>query len=306
MPVPDVAVGGPVDVLVLGAQKAGTTSLWAVLRRQDWFVPARLKELDHFSARSPVPDEVYRSWFGPKSHPSQLRGEATPGYLSAYPAPARIRAHNPDVKLIAVLRDPVDRARSAFHHARRIGKVDRRAALEDVYREEARRRVTERSWTRIRWDGMYARHLERYLEHFPREQLHVLFFEELVADPDGTLAGLWRFVGREGTVGAELPHRNRGRDARLPVVERTFAHLGRTQRARRWALAGRALRTVQRLQARELAPAPLAGEAVSQIVEDYAPEVDRLTALLGRRPPWPRFAGTATSSATGPELAGAL
>lgn len=284
---------GPVDLLVLGAQKAGTTTLWQILCRQSWFARARTKELHHFDRPDLVPDSEYRSWFRPTTDAMQLRGEATPGYLSAYRAPARIHAHNPEVKLVALLRDPVDRARSAFQHARRIGKVDRHARFEDIYRDEARRRVTERSWTRIRWDGMYARHLERYLEHFPPEQLHVLFFEDLVADPEQTLAGLWRFVGREGTEGPRLPHANPGRDTRLPFVERAAVRLLRPEgSARRLPThrAAPAVRAVRRRLTRELTVTPLSDGALDHLVADYAPEVERVSLLLGRRPPWPRFA----------------
>lgn len=288
----------PVDLVVIGAQKCGTTSLWTVLGQQDWFVPSRTKELHHFSAQAPVPDATYRGWFPERSGPGLLRGEATPDYLSSYDAPHRMHAHNPDVRLIAILRDPVERAVAAFGHARRIGAIGRREMFADVYRDEAVRRVTRRSWTDIRWGGMYGHHLRRYLELFPLDQLHVIFFEELVTDPARGLDGLWTFLGREGTNPVTFPHENSGRDARLPRME---AGLVRIRRRFPTAMGGARQRFLRRMRpALSRPPTPFELETAlrARIDADYAPDVDVLARLIGRRPPWPRFAGPHASRET--------
>lgn len=294
-----VTVGhGPVDVLLIGAPKCGTTTLWSVLRSQDWFVAPRVKELHHFASPDPVADEVYRSWFPPSDDrdPERLRGEATPDYLSSFEAPRRIAEHNPDVRLVVALRDPVDRAVSAFQHARRVGAVPRGASLDQVYWDEARRRTLSRDWTRIRWDGMYGRHLARYLRAFRREQLHVLFLEELVADPDGALSSLGRFLGHPDLGADRLPHENASRDVVSPTLERLVVRS--TRRLRRAGLLPEslALTRIRQAWAREPAPVRLEPTTVERLVTDLLPDVDLLETQLGRRPPWPRFGGPSSDA----------
>lgn len=286
---PDGSARGPVDVLIIGAPKSGTTSLWAVLREQTWFVPPRVKELHHFSAVEPVADAVYRGWFPARTAPDQLRGEATPNYLSSYDAPARIRDHNPDVRLVVVLRDPVARAVSAYQHARRVGGVPRHASFEDVFTDEARRRVATRGWTRIRWDGMYGRHLTRYLQFFPQEQLHTMFFEDLVADPATALADLGRFLDRRLTKEGALPHENRSREVISPLVEWVTSRLVAKGRRAGVLPPDLDLSRIRGLWSRDATDPAIDPAFLRRVVEDYAADVDLTARLLDRTPPWPRF-----------------
>ncbi len=284
-------LGPSVDLLVLGGQKCGTTSLWRVLRQQPWFLPGSAKELHHFNANRPAPDHTYRASFPTDAAPGQLRGEATPNYLSSHVAPARIRAHNPDVALIVVLRDPVERAISAFRHARRLGAIGRRTSLETVFFDEARRHAIGRPWAGIRWDGLYARHIDRYLQLFAPQQLHVMFFEDLVADPAATLEGLWSFLGKEGRLPPHLPHVNRGREPRLATLGAAAHLLERRLRRSGHAHAARILQRARCVTDRRPSAPPVIDPVLRERMQDeYAPDIARLTEIVGRRPPWPSAA----------------
>jgi hypothetical protein len=279
----------PVDFLVIGAQKAGTSSLWAILQKQPWLLAPPTKELHHFDVVRGWSDETYRAMFPEATTEGQLRGEATPDYLASYEAPGRIRQHNANVRMVVLLRDPVERACSAFLHAQRFGAVSARDSLEAVHFGEARRRVKGAKWARIRWDGMYAHHLQLYLHLFEREQLHVEFFEDFIHDPASVLRRVWRFLGVPGLALEHLPHANPARSSRAPRLTGALHRSRRSLRVRGYRrIAGR----LHQLEKRVMSPAPpleLGARVDKKITLDYLPDVIALTHLLGRRPPWPRF-----------------
>jgi hypothetical protein len=180
------------DFVVIGAQKAGTSSLYGQLSADPSVVPALRKEVHHFD-RAPAPLDRYRDWF-PRREALEgvarrtgrgITGEATPFYLCHPAVPARMRAAVPDVRLIAVVRDPVARAISGYHHAVRVGDETRpiEVAL-DPTAEEALAPESDAAWydaarcpLRIHGylaRGRYAEQLERWFAVYPREQLLVI------------------------------------------------------------------------------------------------------------------------------------
>jgi hypothetical protein len=137
-----------------------------------------------------------------------LTGEGSPTYISNHWAPARVRKLVPDVKLIAVLRNPIDRAYSHFQFSRRDGTEECEAFEDALSREEERLRPeSERmaaephynSWNFGAWSYLtrsrYAEQLERWLAIFPREQLLFLNAEDMFSDPQGALDATTEFLG---------------------------------------------------------------------------------------------------------------
>ena len=111
------------DFLILGAQKAGTTALYSYLRKHPSIIGPSWKEVSYFDrhyARGPA---WYRGNF-----PNKLRtrgalvGEASPSYLFHPLGPRRVRELVPEARLVALLRDPVDRALSHYNHERALGR----------------------------------------------------------------------------------------------------------------------------------------------------------------------------------------
>ena len=194
------------DFLVLGAQKAGTTALYAYLRRHPQIGGPAWKEVSFFDRHWARGTRWYRGNF-PLRRGALAIGEASPSYLFHPLAPQRVREVVPSARLVALLRNPVDRALSHYHHAVAFGREplsfeealdreDERLAGE-VERLVADPRYFSRGW----WDhtyvarGLYAEQLERWLAVFPREQLLVLPTEELARDPAGTHAIVLAFLG---------------------------------------------------------------------------------------------------------------
>ena len=191
--------------LILGAQKAGTTALYAYLRWHPGITGPAWKEVSYFDRHYRRGTRWYRGHF-PVRAGDRLVGEASPGYLFHPHSPERVRATVPDAKLIALLRDPVDRALSHYHHEVALGRealsfeeaVD---AEPERTRGEQERLVREPGYfSHAWWDytylarGRYAEQLERWFAVFPREQLLVVPSEELARRPDETYAKILDFL----------------------------------------------------------------------------------------------------------------
>jgi hypothetical protein len=212
-------VGGEPEFLVIGAQRAGTTSLFQWLDAHPAVLMSRPKEVHYFDLQHHRGRRWYRSHF-PRARRGVLRGEATPYYLYHPLVPGRVRAELPDARLVVLLRDPAERAHSQFRHERRLGFESLEDFEEALAGEEGRlsgeaerlaRDPSAESYAHNHHGyldrGRYAAQLERWFEHFPREQVHVLFSEELFAEPGRVLGELAGFLGLDPG-GAALPHAN--------------------------------------------------------------------------------------------------
>jgi hypothetical protein len=194
------------DFLILGAQKAGTTALYGYLRWHPRIGGPAWKEASYFDRHYGRGVRWYRGHF-PIRKGARIVGEASPGYLFHPLAPERVRATVPEAKLIALLRDPVDRALSHYHHEVRLGRerLSFEAAIEaepERTRGEEERLVREPGYFSHAWwnytylaRGRYAEQLERWLAIFPREQMLVLPSEELAAKPGRAYARVLEFLG---------------------------------------------------------------------------------------------------------------
>lgn len=178
------------NLVVVGAQKAGTTSLHKYLDRHPEIAMSERKELDFFAGPG-WEWERGLSWY--ESHftrSAPVMGESSPSY-SAFPwvegVPERMRAVIPDAKLIYLVRDPVDRMVSEYLHLRAGGHETR--PMDEVFSHP---RMPESGYV---VKGRYHMQLERYLEHYPPEQILVLAHEDLLSDRSATLCRVFSFLG---------------------------------------------------------------------------------------------------------------
>lgn len=209
--------------LILGAAKCGTTSLFEYLgQHPDVFVPDK-KEPHFFALQGTTPaftgpgDErfnrravttraEYEALFDGATEPA--RGEASPSSLYFPNAAERIHALLPDARLIVILRDPIQRALSAYlHHL----KEDREPAPDfptAIEQEEAREEAGWHYFWRYVDKGFYHRQLSRYTERFSREQLCVCLLRDLKSDPVATVQRVYRFIGVDDAFVPETTHRH--------------------------------------------------------------------------------------------------
>ena len=215
------------DFIIIGAMKAGTTSIHGILshhdsifmpdnelcffdvddieQHNDFFIPAAGGWTFHDYERD---FDAYLDWYAKAfegARPDQLVGEDTTTYLASKKAPERIRKLLPDVRLIAVLRDPVTRAYSHYWHNVAAGRATLpfdRTIVHDNANYLAR--------------GFYKEHLLRYSWFLSAGRLKVVFFEDFIAEKRTVIDDLCDYLGIDGTIrlNAVDSHRN---PARVPV-----------------------------------------------------------------------------------------
>lgn len=209
------------DFLCIGAQKAGTTTLHDLLQyHPDAYLPD-LKETHFFSRHFDQPQAWYERHFA-DARPAQAVGEVTPYYLFHPAAPARIATLLPAVRLIVLLRDPVQRALSGYFHAKRHGMEP--LPIEEAFEAEGERlrdaeltldtpgtRHLAHEWHSYVARSRYDVQLARYRALFPASQLLLVRSEELFTTP----APIWNqgqaFLGLPPIeLPPTLPHSNRG------------------------------------------------------------------------------------------------
>jgi hypothetical protein len=175
------------NLIVIGAQKCGTTSLHAYLDQHPEISMSREKETDFFLWHEDRGNEWWRTQFRPGT---PIRGESSTGY-TVHPltpwVPERIARAQPEARLIYMVRDPVDRLVSAYMHLVAAGHTDRAPAEVFSHPDLAKSDLVYR--------GLYALQLERYLEHFQAEQILVLEHRDLLERREQTLRRTFRHVG---------------------------------------------------------------------------------------------------------------
>lgn len=255
---------------VIGAMRSGSTSLYKYLQAHpDIFMPR--KEIHFFDVKWERGVSWYRSRFA--GHAGQPAvGEATPTYLADPVALDRMAQVIPDARLVAVLRNPVDRAYSHYwmEHAR---QRDTRSFETAVTDELARRFDGARSDYLDR--GRYARQLEQVCERFPRDHVLVVLLDDLRDRPVETYADVCRFLAVDDRF---VPPRIGERVNRFV----TFRSM-RVRNARRSLPATlRIGRIVGRLNAREGPYQPMAPDTRAALQRHFAADNETLARWLGR------------------------
>jgi len=213
------------DFLVIGAPKAGTTALHAALAGHPELFMSPVKEPKFFLTGGPPPRrgggpgdvqtyrehiwrrDAYEALFD-AAPPGTLRGESTPFYLYDRQAQQRIRTLIPCARLIAVLRDPVERAHSNWAHLWSagldpIGDFPAACAAED--RRVAAGWAPFWHYTRL---GRYGEQLDHLLTVFPREQVFVLRYRDLLNAPAQALDTICSFLGVRPGIISQVPREN--------------------------------------------------------------------------------------------------
>lgn len=199
------------DFLLIGAAKSGTSALYNQLASHPEIYMAPIKEPNYFalegrpaSFRAPGDDDTinrrsvadrdaYLALFNGAGD-AAAAGEASTSYLYTKVAPASIHRFDPEMKLVAMLRDPVDRALSSYRHLVRDG-WETESFEGGLVREEER--IAD-GWSHI-WHyasaGHYAKQLKRYTALFPASRLRVFVYERFLREPEVVLREIFQFLG---------------------------------------------------------------------------------------------------------------
>ena len=212
------------DFFIAGVPKAGTTALHTALARHPSLYMSPVKEPKFFLTDGPPPTDggpgdvkTYREHVWRRSEyealfdaarPGALKGESTPFYLYNHDAQLRIKALIPHAKLIVVLRDPIERAHSNWAHLWSAGLDPSVDFLDACAKEEQRAAAGWAAFWRFTGLGMYGEQLQHLYSVFPREQVLVFRYRELLTDPLTTLDEVCSFLGVSTGVLSEVPREN--------------------------------------------------------------------------------------------------
>ncbi|OKP70728.1 heparan sulfate glucosamine 3-O-sulfotransferase [Ensifer adhaerens] len=257
-----------IDFLIIGAAKSATTWLQQSLQQNpSVYMPD--PELHFFSRNFEKGDGWYLGQFSPKPGQS-IVGEKSNSYLDEPEAAARIRKALPRARLIAQLRNPVDRAYSDYCMLYRRGEVGT-----DITRYLDPRLA---KGGRFLVSGFYCSQLEAYLDLFPAENLQVLLYEHMRQNPQAHLDTVRDFLQLSLPL---HPVVNKVKDKTVPVVPPKLRRLLQPLKPIAAPLRRNPIvKGLRSMVARELDYVPLPTDLRNRLVEFYAPETERLGALL--------------------------
>ncbi len=296
------------NFFIVGAQKAGTTSLYHYLNQHPQVYMSPIKEPFFFDHEMDSEGAVVRREFGGHRQPPRFTnieeyralfegargekaiGEATPLYIYAPGTPERIHRHVPGAKSVALLRNPADRAYSAFLYALRIG-VEPLTDFAQALREEPLRR--RNGWHYVfhyRSRGLYYQQLKHYFEVFGRERIGVWLYEDLREDPASVAQSVFRFLEVDDTFASDTSSKHN--PAGVPASGSARAAMRVTDKAvgvLRKVLAPTssilplAFEMRRAVQSRVLAePPPIDPRLREGLTEGYKEDILRLQELIGQ------------------------
>ncbi|NOT28711.1 MAG: sulfotransferase [Acidobacteria bacterium] len=311
------------NFLLIGAAKAGSTSIHEYLKQHPQIFMSARKEPNYFAFRGGVPvfrgpdegaaprayeglehrlrvakyaesittDKEYLALFE-DSNGQPARGESSVSNLYFPEAAPRIRETLDDVKLIAIFRNPVDRAFSKFCQFRRDGLEPLSDFGEAVDAEADRvRDGWSPTWYYIA-RGMYHEQLTRYTDRFPRDRMLLLLYDDFEVDPRATLRRIFGFLGVDDEFVPDLTERHNvsKRTEYAPRSRQLHRWLGNPKLtggsgSRKRGIVARLRRAVADANTRELPsrhPGPLAPALRERLVEVFRQDVQSLGRLLGR------------------------
>ena len=290
------------NFLIIGSAKAGTTSLYVYLMQHPEIYMSPVKETHFFSfdneskmTKGPG-DPIYKAITDVNDYQALFNdvrdekaiGEASTSYLYRPEAPGRILEMLPEVKLIAILRNPVDRAFSAYMHVVR----DERETAENFEKALA----LEESRKAANWDpiwhftsvGHYYEQLERYFKVFKRDQIKIYLYEDLNLNKDNLLKDIFNFLGVNPDFSPESSVRyNVTGKQKSQLFYKTTNWLFSTPNPVRW-VSRQVFSDIHRgnfanwVRQRNLTKYSLSPETRIKLIKNYTTEILQLQDLLDR------------------------
>lgn len=272
-----------VGFLGIGVQKCATSWLHGVLAQHSQIGTPDHKETDFFIARH---DRGWR-WYEDLFRDADVMGEFSPNYFTSTDAAMRAHRYNPDMRLIAILRDPVDRARSNHLHEIRKGHIPPDTPFEQAMQ-------TNPAYIE---QGRYARHLDRWISLFGETNCLILLAEDIAADPVSAFESVCDHLGVDRSVRPDglQTRRHESVGARSPMLQGALRAGGGT--LRRLGLGGVVpqlksapglghLVRHNKVDLRKSIP-EMMPQTRAELGEIFAPDIAWVSARLKRDLPWP-------------------
>ncbi|MEO1349020.1 MAG: sulfotransferase domain-containing protein [Cyanobacteria bacterium J06635_15] len=287
------------NFLLIGAGKAGTTAIYEYLRQHPQVYMSPVKEPNFFAfmdervnfkgpgereminRTSVTQPEHYRALFDGVKHESAV-GEASQWYLYSDRAAERIKHYLPDIKMIAILRDPVKRAYSDFLHFVRDDREPIKDFMQAIQAEDQR---IEAHWGFGHYirRGLYHAQIKRYLDRFERHQIQIYLNEDLKQDATGLIQNIFNFLNIDETFQPDTSYRPNV--SGIPQNKLLHRFLGKSNPIRTliepYAPAG-LRKAMINLKGSNLAQPPLSPEVRQQLIPIFREDILNLQDLIDR------------------------
>jgi hypothetical protein len=293
----EAAVTRP-DFFIVGAFKSGTTALYEYLRRHPQVFMPFLKEPHFFG------DDLTRH-YGRMSlseylalfrdaQPGQRVGEASTWYLYSTTAPRQIAQFSPQAQIIILLRNPVDVMYAQHGQLRFRADEDLADFASALEAESARQHGEHLPPPPARPETLFYRHsvqfadqVERYLDTFGRDRVHVVLFDDLVTDTAATYRVVLEFGGVDPTFRPDFAVHNESKRVRSGTLQRLIYNppapvRGAASVLRRYPLVHRARDVVLGMNSRAEGRQRMDPRLRSQLLDEFAPEIERLSTVINR------------------------
>jgi len=188
------------NFFIVGAPKAGTSSIYANLYKHREIYMSPIKEPNYFSSATfpdehpikPIRDkEKYLKLFE-KAKSKKIIGEATPTYLEDPKAAELIHQISPNAKILISLRDPIERLFSNYLMSQRYGTI--KSSFHDALLKSINHQEDKNSDLRLE-RGLYSESVKRYIDTFGKDQIKIIIFEEFIKDEQTTTIEILKFLG---------------------------------------------------------------------------------------------------------------
>jgi hypothetical protein len=281
------------NFLIIGAQKAGTTLLWDVVDQHPEIYMSKTKEIHYFTTlcgenlaleggRASAHDLASYQAFFSESNGALAIGEASTSYLHIPGVAEQIKQLLPNVKLIAVLRNPVERAYSHYLFMVRHG-LETEQRFADALAKEEMRIAQGAPFGRYCQIGKYHLHLQNYLRHFSRDQLYVCLFEDLTKKPAETYRSVFDFLGVDREFVADTSvRRNPSGVPKMRWLDRLISQPNPIRNTIQPLLPRWLYQRITRLRDANLAKPPMSPEIKQLLIDYFRSDIESLQKLLDR------------------------
>ncbi|MGH7553532.1 MAG: sulfotransferase [Longimicrobiales bacterium] len=286
------------NFLIIGAVRSGTSSLYQYVRQHPEVFVSKVKEPTFFRfVDADLPSGVpgadwlqenavttrreYEALFTTAAGARAI-GEGSATYLSDPEVPARIQATIPGVRLVAILRDPAERAYANYRGLRRDG-IDRTPTFEDALRDEERGKRDSWPLAGLVRVGFYHKWLSGYYALFPREQVRVYLFEDLVSNASALMRDLFAFLDVDPRFVPDVSRRYGATgDVRNPLLRALWTRSMGVRRLLRPFLPVRWRNTAFHWVTRDVVKTPMAPATRARLIEVFRADIIALQDLIDR------------------------
>lgn len=281
-----------IDMMIVGAQKAGTTSLKSYLSQHPKIDTHKQTEMIYFlddKTYSLGYEKSFHRYFPDHESQNKLLAKNV-GVMYYRPAMERLYDHNPKMQLVIVLRNPVDRAYSAYWFARRRGQEDLKTfeeaieASPDRYKDKGIFRMGNCSYLDR---SLYVKHLEMIFTIFPRSQVHIFLTDDMKQDIDGVCNQIFASLDLEQNVSLDTKQQhNHASAARSELLARLLGRKSFLKRTFRKIMSDKPADKIKdflnRFNEREIEIPTIAPETAMRLTTYFEPYNEKLGKLLGR------------------------